>query len=285
MNTSSPLRYPGGKSAMVGLLGDLRRMNGIGDRAMAEPFGGGAGASLGLLYLEETHSIYINDADRAIHDLWWALVNRQSAFQHLLSSTRVSIHEWRKQRETYRSSRRVSRLSRGFAAFYLNRCNRSGVIMNGGPIGGIRQKGKWKLGARYNKGELRKRCAKIGEYHERIHVSGKDGVDLIEMLDPRSTFLFIDPPYFEKGQTVYLNALDADYHERLAARLRDMSEAAWVLTYDDCSEVRHLYKDWAAIRPFSLRYAANKRRLGRELLITPKWMRLPTWQKSMAIAW
>lgn len=270
---------------MAGLLGDLRRLNGLGDRGVAEPFAGGAGASLSLLYLEETHRIYINDADLAIHDFWWTLTNRRQAFLDKLSKTRVSIAEWRRQRDVYRGGGRVSRLRRGFAAFYLNRCNRSGIIMNGGPIGGIAQSGKWKLDARFNKVELRQRCEKVAEYRDRIRVSCDDGIQLIERLDPRTTFFFIDPPYFEKGPTLYLNTLGADYHEALAERLKAMADAAWVLTYDDCSEVRRMYRGWASIRPFSLRYAAAKKRTGRELLIAPKWMRLPTWQASAALTW
>ena len=270
---------------MVSLLRELRRLNGLGNRAIAEPFAGGAGASLSLLYLEETPRIYINDADPAIHDFWWTLVSRPRLFLNLLGKTRVNLGEWRDQREVYRSPCRASRLRRGFAAFYLNRCNRSGIIMDGGPIGGIDQKGKWKIDARYNKKELRARCEKIAEYRERIQVSGKDGIDFIETLDAQSTFFFIDPPYFEKGPMLYLNALDADYHASLAARLKTKSDAAWVLTYDDCPEVRQLYQSWASVRPFSLRYAAAERRPGRELLITPRWIRLPDRQESAAIAW
>lgn len=285
MKTSSPLRYPGGKSAMAGLLGDIRWLNGLGHQAMAEPFAGGAGASLTLLYLEEAHRIYINDADRAIYGFWWTVVNRRQPFLDILSKTGVSIAEWRRQRDVYRDGGRVSRLRRGFSAFYLNRCNRSGIIMNGGPIGGVTQAGKWKLDARFNKRELRRRCERVAEYRERIWVSCDDGLHFIERLDPESTFFFVDPPYFEKGPTLYLNALDEDYHAALAARLKAMRDAAWVLTYDDCREVRRMYRGWAAIRPFSLRYAAAERRTGKEVLITPKWMRLPKWQESAALKW
>lgn len=285
MTRHSPLRYPGGKATMTGLLRSIRRINGLGNRAVAEPFAGGAGASLSLLYLEETEKIFINDADRAIHDLWWALVNRSDEFLTLLSKTRVDIREWGKQRLIYISPTRVSRLQRGFATFYLNRCNRSGIIINGGPIGGILQGGKWKIDARYNKEELRRRCTKIAEYRTRINVSCEDGISFIERLDSSKTFFFIDPPYFEKGPLLYLNALDKNYHKALGEQLRTMTDTAWVLTYDDCSEIHRLYSDWATIHPFTLRYTAARRRNGRELLITPKWMHLPYEQVSNAMNW
>ena len=185
----------------------------------------------------------------------------------------------------YRASTRVSRLRRGFSAFYLNRCNRSGIIINGGPIGGFTQAGKWKLDARFNKVELRRRCEKVAEYKERIHVSCYDGIHFIESLDPESTFFFVDPPYFEKGPMLYLNAVDEDYHTALAARLRAMQDAAWVLTYDDCPKVRRMYRGWAEIRPFSLRYSAAERKSGKEVLITPKWMLLPERQEHAALLW
>lgn len=285
MKTSSPLRYPGGKSAMADMLMLIRRLNGLGDRAIAEPFAGGAGASLTLLFLEETYEIYINDADKVIHDFWWSIVNQSHRFLDMLSKTEVNISEWYHQRDLYRDCGRVSRLRRGFSAFYLNRCNRSGIIMNGGPIGGVKQTGKWKIDARFNKTELRRRCERIAEYRYRIHVSGRDGIEFIESLDSESTFFFIDPPYFVKGKTLYLNALDEEYHVALANRLKNIEDAAWVLTYDDCTEIRRMYQNWATIRPFSLRYTAAERRSGMEILITPKWMRLPASQSSKAILW
>ncbi len=285
MRTASPFRYPGGKSAMAGLLSGIRQRNGLGDRSIAEPFAGGAGASLSLLYLEETHGIHINDADPAIHDFWWSIVNDIDGFARLLDEADVNLEEWHRQREIYRSNSGVSRLQKGFATFYLNRCNRSGIIMNGGPIGGTRQTGDWKIGARFNKGDLRRRCERIHEYRDRITVTCRDGIDFIDGLDDSKTFFFIDPPYYVKGKTLYLNGLDDAYHKALASRLKAKQNAAWVLTYDDCPEIRSLYNPWATVRPFSLRYVAAERRAGNEVLIVPKWMDLPISQDSTSITW
>lgn len=285
MKASSPLRYPGGKSAMTNLLGQIRRLNGLGNRSIAEPFAGGAGASLSLLFLEETHDIYINDADPAIHDFWWSILNRTKPFMDMISKTRVRMSEWYRQRDIYNQSGHVSSLRRGFSAFYLNRCNRSGIIMNGGPIGGMEQKGKWKIGARFNKPELVRRLEKIAEYRNRIHVSCYDGIEFISKLNADTSFFFVDPPYFEKGKTLYLNLLDNEYHAALSEQLRSMKSAAWVATYDDCPTIRRLYRGWTTIHPFSLRYSASDRRRGKEVLIVPKWMSLPTIQTSAAITW
>lgn len=285
MKFASPLRYPGGKSAMVALLSQIRKLNGLGAHAVAEPFAGGAGASLKMLFIEETPDIYINDIDHAIHSFWWSVVNRTQQFIEMLTKTHISMAEWRHQREVYRQQQNVSRLRLGFAAFYLNRCNRSGIIVNGGPIGGVEQTGKWKLAVRYNKSELLRRCLKVAEYRDRIHVTGLDGLKFIESADPNTTLLFIDPPYFVKGEMLYLNSLSEEYHASLAARLRSMKEATWVLTYDDCPQIRRMYRDWATIKPFSLKYATSRRRIGNELLIVPRGIRLPATQPSAALKW
>lgn len=270
---------------MAGLLRDVRRLNGLGSHAIAEPFAGGAGASLSLLFLEEAPEVLINDADQAIVDFWWSVLHRTKPFTKLIAARRVSIAEWRRQRDYYRRASHPSRLKRGFSAFYLNRCNRSGIIMNGGPIGGIKQTGEWKLNARYNKSELIRRCNKIAEFKDRIKIFGLDGLKFIQRTDPRKTFYFIDPPYFHKGKTLYLNGLSPEYHVQLSQHLKSLSEKNWILSYDDCPEVRKMYRGWTQIRPFKLQYAAAKRRKGKELLIAPLGMKLPLQQSSDAIVW
>ena len=285
MKTVSPFRYPGGKSAMSGLLREVRSLNALGQAPVAEPYAGGAGAALSLLISEATPEVLINDADPAMHAFWWTLKMRPRQLLDRLSATRVSMAEWHRQRDIYRQGRRASRVDRGFAAFYLNRCNHSGIIVNGGPIGGPKQRGKWKIDARFNKQGLRARLERLIEYRDRISVSNEDGIDFVRNLRGTDTFLFIDPPYFEKGPLLYLNDLGPAYHRRLAQVLRAKPEEAWVLTYDDCEFIRRLYEPWADVRSFSLRYAASRTRMGREVMITPRWMHLPSSQDSKAVDW
>ena len=285
MGIASPLRYPGGKSAMAGLLNRVRVANQLRDRDFGEPYAGGAGAALTLLFRGEAPAIHINDADEAIADIWWAVLERIDQFSEMIYTAPLTLNEWRRQRAIYRDPGSASRLERAFSAFYLNRCNRSGIIRNGGPIGGIQQTGKWRLDARFNREGLVTRCQRVARQGSRIHLSALDGIDFLQGLAGTGTFLFIDPPYFGKGPTLYLNALDPPYHAALARALRTVNDSPWVLTYDNCPEVRVLYEDWAAIRSYSLRYSASSRRRGGELLIAPRWMILPTDTGSASIRW
>ena len=285
MGPASPLRYPGGKSAMAGLLNRVRVANQLRDRDFAEPYAGGAGAALTLLFRGEAPAVHINDADEAVSDIWWAVLEQIDEFSEMIHTVPLTVDEWLRQRGIYRDPGSVSRLERAFAAFYLNRCNRSGIIRNGGLIGGIEQTGKWRLDARFNREGLVERCQRVARRGSQVHASALDGIDFLQGLAGTGAFFFIDPPYFGKGPTLYLNALDPPYHAALAEVLREMKDGPWVLTYDDCPEVRGLYKDWAAIRSYSLRYSASSRRRGGELLIAPRWMILPTDTGSASIRW
>src|SRR5688572_25053409 len=106
MKAASPLRYPGGKATLTALLSQVIALNRLGDRIIAEPFAGGAGASLTLLYREDIPEILINDADQAIFAFWWSLIHKPEQFRDLLLKTPVNIREWYRQRTIYRGSRR-----------------------------------------------------------------------------------------------------------------------------------------------------------------------------------
>jgi DNA adenine methylase len=154
----------------------------------------------------------------------------------------------------------------GFATFFLNRTNKSGIL-NGGPIGGLDQTGKWKIDARYNKKALIQRIRDIAEYKGRITVTNEDGVDLVSRyLQKKNVFVYLDPPYYEKAADLYLNIFEEKDHARLAKKLNAHPEATWLLTYDDRPEILKLYSERETIN-FSLSYNAYEKRLGRELMI------------------
>jgi DNA adenine methylase len=195
----SPLRYPGGKTALGYFLGEVIALNGIQDCIYAEPFAGGAGAALSLLFSERVSKILLNDADPCIYAFWDSILNQSGRFLSLLDKTALTIDVWRRQRDIYRNPKRHSRVRVGFATFFLNRCNRSGIIMNAGPIGGIEQKGKWKIDARFNRQELRRRINKILVYRERIEISNKDAIDFLKndvtpQARKKPVFVYLDPP-------------------------------------------------------------------------------------------
>ena len=241
----SPLRYPGGKAVLSGLLSDIVLLNNLESGFYAEPYCGGAGAGLALLFDGVVGELHLNDADPAVYSFWVAVTSRNSDFVARLQSVELSVREWERQRDVYREG--TIGFDLGFAFFFLNRCSRSGIVKNSGPIGGFEQYGNFKIDARFNRDDLEERILRIGRNAPRITAYHMDGIDFIRHMERRHAednagVMFVDPPYYEKGASLYMNHFSDEDHQRLAQVLRNV-EVPWVLTYDNAKRIRELYGD------------------------------------------
>lgn len=265
----SPLRYPGGKAALASFFETTIHSLGLNRPVYVEPYAGGAGAALDLLFRDVVGRIVINDLDVSIYSMWYAMVFESDRFLRRLERAPLNIDEWKRQREIFRlrEKRSLDIVDLGFATFFLNRTNRSGVL-RGGVIGGLEQSGKYKLDARFNKNTLRTRIERVAEHRPRISVTNQDGVARLRHWLPKSgVFAYVDPPYFVKGSSLYLNSFGIDDHARLAKELNQYANCNWVLTYDTADEIRALYKS-RHILEYQIDYSAHKRESARELMIT-----------------
>ena len=263
----SPLRYPGGKSSLTDFFTSIIDENFEDKPRYVEPFAGGAGAAIALLLRGRVSEIVVNDLDPAMWALWESMVNDAERFQRLVRETPVTLDEWRKQKQIYALGLDgADTLALGFATFFLNRTNRSGVL-NAGVIGGQAQAGAYRIGARYNKATLLHRLGRISAVRDRIEVRNIDGGALIrEVSQHRSTLVYADPPYYDKGSYLYLNSFTDAQHAELSRALNRPFSAKWILTYDDVPAIRDLYGDRRR-QTFSLHYSAHKPGLARELMV------------------
>lgn len=264
--TLSPLRYPGGKASLAGLFTDLIQDLEIERPIYAEPYAGGAGAGIALLLNDVVDELIINDIDPAIYSFWSSLTNNNEKFIEKVMSTPLTMDEWRQQQQIYRASNSSNQLDLGFAFFYLNRTNRSGIL-NAGVIGGNNQQGNYKMDARFNRETLSARIKAIGDRAKQITVSDLDGRSLIQQYssDP-SVFFYVDPPYVKAGSQLYLNAFDGRDHRSLARAITEISEAHWLLTYDIDPLIESLYRDHFQCR-LDINYSANKVSKAQELMV------------------
>jgi DNA adenine methylase len=260
----TPLRYPGGKSRLAGFLTRLIEAGDWGGREYAEPYAGGAGAALSLLHQGTVPRIAINDFDPAIYHFWTSVLGETDRFVDRILEVPLTLDEWREQRRIYRDPS-STQFERGFATFYLNRTNRSGVL-HAGVIGGQKQAGDYRIGARFNRSELADRVSAIGERADDITVTNLDGAEFIVQKSTDETFIYADPPYYDKGALLYLNAFDDDAHRALANALNSRPDAAWLLTYDDCEPIRYLYKGRYQ-GTFELQYSAHRAVRAQELMV------------------
>ena len=275
MKNISPLRYPGGKSLLVPFLKDILEANGLIRGTYIEPYAGGAGAALKLLHEGSVSRIVLNDFSPIIGAFWRALLHRPHRFMALFEKLSPTIEEWHRQKEIVSRHREFSIVEVGFAAFFLNRCNRSGVL-NAGPIGGVDQTGNYKIDARYSKDGLRERLQTVMAMRRQITFRQMDALDfLVEVseMDDQRTLVYLDPPYYVKGQKLYLNAYKHQDHHDLSYFLRDL-QTPWLLSYDNAEAIRRLYEGFDQYS-FKLSYRVNKAKVGSEFLTHSNNLKMP----------
>lgn len=230
---------------------------GLAGCTYVEPYAGGVGAGLGLLVTGQVQRVVINDLDPAVNAFWMTVKNECGWLIEQVRTIEISTREWRRQHEIYASADTSDLAALGLATFYLNRTNRSGVL-NGGPIGGLSQAGAYKIDARFNREGLAERLRVLSLYSENIVVTSRDGVETINEYAPKEdTFIYADPPYFEKAGSLYLNAFTPTDHEALAHALNRHADRPWVLTYDNAPQVEQLYGERRR-REFELNYSAYR---------------------------
>lgn len=285
MKPASPLRYPGGKGCLSDFLADLIELNDLKGCEYFEPYAGGAGAALNLLTQGIVSSVHINDADPRVYCFWSAILSETERFIEQVNTVPLNIDEWRRQQMICAKADISDVFSLGFAAFYMNRCNRSGVLKGAGPIGGYEQEGKWRLDVRFNREALSARISVLGVLRDKIHVTGLDAIAFLKCCLPygrgrSKVFVYADPPYVIKGQKLYLNSYGTKDHAELAVYLTKQRVLPWLVSYDDSALIRTLYEGHQ-IDLLPIRYSLQSKRSAQELLIAPSHLYLPVAKKSI----
>lgn len=274
--TFSPLRYPGGKGSLQNQVAELLVINDLQLGDYAEPYAGGCGLALSMLYRGYVSDIHINDIDAGIWSFWHSILTDTDAFIERMNRTPVTIEQWHREVELLNSGTDADSLTIGFATFFLNRTNRSGIIRRAGVIGGLEQNGNYKIDCRFNKPDLERRIRRVASYADRIHLHRMDAVAFLDHVQndlPEDTFCYIDPPYYNKGSSLYTSFYEPDDHETVATRVLQLTNP-WIITYDHTPEIQALYRARRQFE-FSLQYSVQEKRLGSELLIASKGLRLP----------
>lgn len=263
----SPLRYPGGKTAYSSLLREIIVLNRLKGHKLAECFAGGAGASVSLLLNGTVPHIILNDYDKAIYSVWHTILRHPKKLIKWIENTPITIETWKEQKHIYCTEKKAG-FELGVATFFLNRCNRSGIIL-ANPIGGIKQEGKYRIDARFNKNKLIEKIKKISSFKKNISIYNLDALNFIELMNfsEDKVFMYFDPPYYQKGETLYLNHYDHNGHMLLAQSIQN-TRCPWVLSYDACDSISQIYRNYP-IYEKRLLYSIMPPTKGLEYIITP----------------
>jgi DNA adenine methylase len=272
----SPLRYPGGKNRLAKFIAKICIDNKI-DGQYVEPYAGGASVALYLLFNSVVDEIIINDKDRSIYAFWHSILHNSNKLCELINKTEISIDNWKYQKEVQKNKKTVSLMALGFSTLFLNRTNISGIL-NGGVMGGKKQKGNYKIDCRFNKEEIIRRINYISEKKNRIRLYNKDAITLIEKLQKESlssnSLFYFDPPYYHKGSSLYLNYYKEDDHAAVCDKIKQIKNIRWIISYDNVSEIKKLYSLFNK-KEYYLAHTAHKSKLGREILFFSKDLQVP----------
>ena len=253
----SPLRYPGGKNCIFPFMAKFFYENNLLGTSYAEPYAGGAGLALHLLIEGYVQKIYINDLDPSIYLFWKVIINRTDEFCKWIESVPVNLETWRYYKDIYKKGIEVGEFEMAKCTFYLNRTNISGVL-DAGPIGGYSQTAKYKIDARFNKEDLIKKIRVIESRKSDIFLSNYDGIEFIKGLNRKHSdiFIYLDPPYVEKGHFLYMNCFKEKDHIQLSKFVTKIKKH-WMVSYDMNELILKSYSKWNMIQYQLLQCTSN----------------------------
>ncbi|MGN7811487.1 DNA adenine methylase [Flavobacterium sp. 22076] len=260
----SPLRYPGGKNTLFPFVSNLIKENTYTNKIYAEPYAGGCGLALKLLFENVVKEIYLNDFDYFIYSFWKTILNETDIFCDWIQGLNINMENWFYFKKVLQYPDSYNQLEIAKATFFLNRCNVSGVI-KGGVIGGKKQDGKYKIDARFNKIKLIEKIKLLATKRDVIHFSNLDALDFLHSLkNLQSVFTYLDPPYFKKGSELYLNFYKEKNHEELFNFLYSYKKD-FILSYDNNDFIKNLYKNYSMYLFDISQSTSNK--IGNEIII------------------
>lgn len=255
------LRYPGGKFYALKLLEPFWKS--VEHDEYREPFFGGGSV---FWAKEKVKFNWINDKESELINLLDVIKNERSRNQLLMKFE----GEEEATKEKYIEVKQMNadnELDRAYKYYYLNRTSFSGKMKN--PTWGYRPKRsvppyRWK-----------EKIVPCGEKLRDVRITNLDYQELIfAPAKGKSVLMFVDPPYFNANQeNHYICSFKKEDHLRLAHDLKN-TPYYFFLTYDNCEEIKELYK-WANIYEQEFFYRLdnskdneNKRKTGKELVIT-----------------
>lgn len=238
MATQTPFRYPGAKNKMLPeLMVHLNKIL-VNQTDFSDAFVGGGSVLLEVATKYPKLQLFANDKDRWVYCFWKIVADanrKQLDDLLLLMKAKPTITLFNQLRQTFDTTDEVAC---AYRCIFFNRTTFSGIARSG-PIGGQGQNSKWTVDCRYNATKL---VSKIEACHKllqgRTTVEDKDIVEY-PYLTKSNRPVYLDPPYYVKGDSLYTVKMTSFDHEKLAGIL--LARDNWVLSYDDCPEIQKLY--------------------------------------------
>lgn len=256
-HTQSPFRYPGGKFYALKFI--IPFLNAYPHDEYREPFVGGGSVFYGKPKAEHN---WLNDLEGDVIETYAAFQNYERS-EHLINRVKIEIAS-RERHAEIKSFVPKDKDDIAFRTYYLNRTSYSGIIHKpawGYAIGASSPPENWH---RFIRGANRKLSD--------VELTSLDFSQVLQApARGKRILMYLDPPYFLADQKrAYTKSFKLEDHLRLEKMLRNLN-CAFLLSYDDCQQIRDLYS-WAHIYEQSWFYntanSSGPRKIGKELFIT-----------------
>lgn len=244
----SPLRYPGGKSRALKYILPVTPSS---FDEFREPMVGGGSVFVTIKQKHPNKKFWINDLNPELYYFWKYARDNIDKLVSEVENIWENEEDGRKLFEFYRDEeRKFTDFERAVRFFVLNRISFSGTVDSGGYS-------KHAFRKRFTRSSI-ERLSRLREVLGGVKITCEDYKNSITT-PGENVFIFLDPPYFSTTDSkLYGKGGDLHTgfdHERFAEVMKK-SKHKWLITYDDCEEVRKLF-DFANIIPWKLQYGMN----------------------------
>lgn len=246
-------RFPGGKSKLSDQI--IKRLIITDEIEYREPFVGGF--SIGSKFLANNNiNAWINDKDLGIACIWQSI--KSDEFRKRIEEFKPSVDAFFQfKKELLSLSEAKDVVDIAFKKLAIHQMSYSGLGTKAGtPIGGKKQLSKWDVGCRWSPKKILREIELCKKLNYRC-----TNLDFSELIldDNCKSLIYLDPPYYVKGNVLYQYGFTQQDHERLAELLKK-TKHTWLLSYDDCEEIRKLYS-WAKMEVVKVKYSITAKKV------------------------
>jgi len=272
------LRYPGGKSKLLShitphITEQIEQNENILN--YCEPFIGSGAVTYNILK-KKNHikKIILNDKDYTLSCLWNSILFDFEELEEKILHYQPSVVDFFHFKEVLTRSEESlleeNKVDLSLKKLAIHQMSYSGLgVRAGGPIGGKKQKSSYNISCRWSPKSIIKKFTRLRRTLLEYQISSNkvycmDYKKIIKKANEH-TIMYLDPPYYLKGRDMYACSFNDKDHEELAQALFH-TKSKWILSYDDCEEIKDLYK-WTYISDFDAKYYIKTIRNKKEILI------------------